>query len=30
MVIGNNFGSNFSQDWLNHANNQTLHKVMYI
>lgn len=30
MLIGSNFGSNFSQEQLNHADNQTLHKRMYI
>ena len=30
MLIGSNFGSNFSQYWLNHADNQVLPKRMYI
>ena len=30
MLIGTNFGSNFSQEWLNHVDNQTLLKRMYI
>lgn len=30
MLIGSNFGSNIFKDWLNHADNQTLLKRMYI
>lgn len=30
MLIGSNLGSNFLQEWLNHADNQILLKSMYI
>lgn len=30
MLIGSKYGSNFSQEWLNHADNQKLLKRMYI
>ena len=30
MLIGSKYGSNFSQEQLNHADNQTLLKRMYI
>lgn len=30
MLIGSNFGSNFSQERLNYADSQTLLKRMYI
>lgn len=30
MLIGSKYGSNFSQEWLNHTDNQTLLKRMYI
>lgn len=29
MLIGSKYGSNFSQEQLNHADNQTLLKSMY-